>query len=83
MDGVFSFVEQGCESKRPVSETKTNSDIYDEGGLYLQCTGTRRANSVRAAFLGTFSAVGKSASPAGANTGNVTTEQPLTPCHKV
>ena len=29
-----------------------------------------RANSVRAAFLGTFSAVEKSASPAGATTGN-------------
>ncbi len=46
MDGEFSEHEEGSECERPVSEAKINSKIYDIKSLHLQCTGTRRANSV-------------------------------------
>ncbi|MCK5337140.1 MAG: hypothetical protein KAQ67_13310, partial [Gammaproteobacteria bacterium] len=83
MDGGLSAHEQGCECKRPVSEVKLIQKFKMEIELHVQCTGTRRANSVRAAFLGTFWAVAKSASPAGANTGMHGQGKKLTPCAEV
>jgi len=71
MDGGLSFVEQGCESKRPGNEVKIFRSCDKLLIGWDQYSGTRRANVLGRIFFGSVSFVRAKEmnSPSGETTG--------------